>query len=219
MIIQKRNLVSIFLLAFVAVAAIIYYLFVLRPQQEYYYKHHVNIQGTYLIHPLEINNFELTDTKGNKFTKDNLQGHWTLLFAGFTHCNSVCPLVMDVLDKTYIKLQSEITKNKLPKIVLLTIDPEADSLPQLNKFLSKFNPDFIGVRGDTRETTEIVDQLHVVVNRKEGNSNINHGGEILLINPQAKIQAYFTYPQRPDILAADYQKILTKNDESNKEIH
>jgi len=104
-------------------------------------------------------------------------------------------------------------------IELILNDPEADSLPQLNKFLTKFNPDFLGVRGETRETTELVDQLHIIVNRKQGNSNINHGGEILLINPQAKIQAYFSYPQQPDKLATDYQKIVSKNDESIKEIH
>ena len=204
---------AIILFSFVVIAALIFYLTVLRPQQKYYNANHVNIHGVYLLKPIEINNFEFTDSHNNKFTKENLKGHWTMLYFGFTHCDVVCPVTMDTLNKMYLLLQNTTLKNNLPEIVLVSIDPERDTTKRLNDFVTSFNSNFIGVRSSIESTIALEKQLHIEAQTNQqgsNNFNLKHSADILLINPDAKIQAYFQYPQQPQQLAMEYQSILSK---------
>ena len=35
--------------------------------------------------------FNLVDQNGQLFTEANLQGRWSLMYFGFTHCPDICP--------------------------------------------------------------------------------------------------------------------------------
>ena len=38
--------------------------------------------------------FELQQSDGTPLTADELKGHWTLVFLGFTHCPDICPTTL-----------------------------------------------------------------------------------------------------------------------------
>ena len=44
--------------------------------------------------PRRFADFKLTDHNNQPFTKAWLQGHWTLMFFGYTTCPDVCPTTM-----------------------------------------------------------------------------------------------------------------------------
>ena len=48
--------------------------------------------------------FELIDHNGQRFDNQSLQGHWTFLFFGYTHCPDVCPTTLSVLNTVAHKL-------------------------------------------------------------------------------------------------------------------
>lgn len=165
---------------------------------------HVKINGTYIMSPADIAEFHFIDNHGMPFSKKNLQGHWSMIFFGFTHCAMVCPTTMAELNKMYKRLQQELPENQLPQIVFISVDPDRDTVSELNKFVNLFNPHSIGVRADMAATIALEKQLHVAVSTNP----INHSMEILLLNPSARVQAYFTYPHYSEQLAVDYQLIL-----------
>ena len=44
--------------------------------------------------PKKISNFSFYSANGVEFTKDDLQGKWTLMYFGFTRCPDECPTTM-----------------------------------------------------------------------------------------------------------------------------
>lgn len=174
----------------------------------HYSYHPPKIHGIYIAKPKTLTDFHLMDNQGHVFTKNQLLGHWTLLFFGFTSCQSVCPTTMATLNKTYELLQQKIPPHLLPHVVFVSIDPEEDTIKKINTFVNLFNKHFIGVRGETEETLALEKQLSI--STKRINNTINHSAEILLVNPEGRAQVYFPYPANPIQLAHDYELIASR---------
>lgn len=174
----------------------------------------VKIEGVYLPTAKEISDFNLMANNGKSFTKENMKGHWTMMFFGFTNCGYVCPTTMTELNKMYQVLKKELPEGQMPQVVLVSVDPERDSVSRMNDYVNSFNSQFIGARADLKETEALENQLHIsaVKMQAEGQSKdhymVNHSSEILLFNPEAKIQAYFSFPHKSDLLVRDYKACL-----------
>ena len=182
---------------------ILFYLIIAISLIVYFAFHHSAVKlesDVYLNQPQTVTHFEFIDNHGNLFTETKLKGHWSLLFFGFTSCAMICPLTMQTLNQTYGRL----TTTKRPQVIFISVDPEHDSLQRLNQFMHQFNPHFIALRGDMPAINTLQKQLHVTVST----TPMSHGTEIVLINPEAKIQAYFHYPISPKTLAADLQRLM-----------
>jgi protein SCO1/2 len=199
----------------IIILGLIFYIAVLRPQQRFYHEHHVDINGTYLIKPLAVPYFDLTDNRNQPFTKNNFLGHWTFLFFGFTHCEMVCPISLSTLNAMYRQLEKTLPPAQLPQVVFVTIDPERDTQKKLNLYVSNFNSHFIAARTTSEKTVALESDFHVESNKTASNKpgsaySINHSSEILLINPEAKIQAYFRYPPHTEFMVNDYNSIISR---------
>jgi len=175
------------------------------------------INGFILPKSREIQDFHLTDHTGKAFTKAELKGHWTFLFFGFTNCPMICPTTMASLNKMYQLLEKEIPKEYLPEVVMISVDPEEDSSARMQSYVTAFNPHFKGARGDIVETENLEKELHIAAIKmqlpkqdKETKERytINHSAEILVFNPEGKLQAYLSYPHEPKKMAKDYQVLL-----------
>ena len=66
--------------------------------------------GTYLENPRTVNQFSLIGTDQKPFENKSLQGHWTLVFFGFTNCGYLCPTTMAELGKMYRLLEEKGVK-------------------------------------------------------------------------------------------------------------
>lgn len=175
----------------------------------------VKINGIFLSDSKAIQDFQLTDHKGRQFSKDNLMGHWTMMFFGFTNCGYVCPTTMSELNQMYKKLIIELPDNKLPQVVLVTVDPERDSIIKMNDYINAFNANFIGARAELKETEALEKQLNISAIKIQADGQakdqymVNHSAEILLFNPKGQIQAYLSFPSKADQLIKDYKMILS----------
>lgn len=195
----SRKLLIIALIDIFIIASLILYFGVIRPHVP------ININGAYIKSPIEIAEFNFIDHQGKPFSKKNLEGHWSMIFFGFTNCPMICPTTMSQLDSMYKTLQRDLPQDKLPHIIFISVDPDRDTVESLNKFVNSFNENFTGIRADKVKTIELEKQLHILVT----NSNtINHSMEIMLLNPKGKVQAYFPFPHQAEKLATDYKAIL-----------
>lgn len=198
---KKHKFIAIICLDVVIVIALIIYFGVLNSHTT------IHIHGTYIPSPLAITEFHCIDNHGMPFSKKNLQGRWSIIFFGFSSCEMICPTTLAELNKMYQRLQGDLPKEQLPQVIFISVDPERDSVQKLNKFINSFNPNFIGLRASEAQTLALAKQFHITVSQ---GATINHSMEILLINPDARVQAYFAYPHHAQQLVVDYKQVLKR---------
>ncbi|RDI42414.1 SCO family protein [Aquicella lusitana] len=157
--------------------------------------------GTLFPAPRDIKPFQLATDK-QSFTQKDFLNHWTLLFFGFTHCSSVCPVTMTMLNQAYEKLQRTYPG---VQVVLVSLDPDRDTPSSVMKYARSFNPNFIGVTGKIPELRKLQSQLGIFAARDasatENNYQLQHTSSILLINPQGKWAGIFKYGMPPEQFA------------------
>lgn len=182
---------------------ILFYLIITAALVAYFLTHRsvVNLaHGVYMSQPEPVKHFELIDNQGDLFTEKQLKGHWSLLFFGFSSCAVICPMTMQTLKQSV----ESLPKNKRPQVIFISVDPQKDTLQKLNQFINQFNSHFIALRGGMEAVNALQKQLHVPVST----TPMSHGTEILLINPQGDIQAYFYYPISAKNLVADLNQVI-----------
>ena len=181
--------------------------------------------GTLLNKAREIGSFSLQGIDNKPFDNQSLQGQWTYLFFGFTHCGTICPTTLAEMAKMVRLLESQNIRPQ-PKIVFISLDPARDNLAKLKKYTQAFDPNFYAAIGEPSDLEKMTEELGVAYekveqakaqNAKENNENgnkdynkdynIEHTGTLMLFNPEGALQAFFTTPHQAEWLAEDYQML------------
>ena len=212
---DKKKRITITVSGLLALIALILGLFV---SQHVYLNKSIDLSqfnGTLLDKPREVSAFALTGIDSAQFNNASLEGHWTLVFFGFTSCGSVCPTTMAELAKMYRLLEEKGTK-KLPQVVMVSVDPERDNLAGLDHYVKAFNPNFYGARGDEEAIKMMTKEMGIayakVASRSSDDSqsyDIEHTGTVMLFNPNGKLSAFFTMPHQASMLAKDYLLLVS----------
>ena len=161
--------------------------------------------GTALPVPGPLTPFALVDTQGKPVSPEQLRGHPTLVFFGFTYCPDVCPTTLALL----ASVQKELDLPGL-KVALITVDPERDTPEQLGKYISSFGGEFIGLTGTPREIVKAQRSFGVAASRVElagGGYTMDHSATVFLLDSQARKVAVFTPPLRAAAITRDMRKL------------
>lgn len=161
--------------------------------------------GTWFSSPKAVEPFTLESTAGGNFTAESFKGHWSWVFFGFTSCPDMCPNTMKAFKASIDQLRQDQFQ-PLPQIILVSLDPERDTLAVLQKYVTTFDPSFIGLRGDMSQVAILAKQMNVSF-KNMGNGMIQHSGTVTVVNPEGKIQAYFPWVDEPVKVAKDYEEM------------
>ncbi|CDZ77510.1 BsSco [Legionella massiliensis] len=171
--------------------------------------------GTLLEKPREIEQFALTGIDSQPFTNTSLEGQWTMIFFGFTNCGFICPTTMAELNKMY-RILEEKKVDPLPRIVMISVDPDRDNQEKLNAYVRAFNPNFYGARGEDAIVRQMTREMGIAYTRialsrtgNEENYDMQHSGALMLFNPKGELSAFFTTPHQATFLAKDYQLLVS----------
>jgi protein SCO1/2 len=167
--------------------------------------------GTLLPSPRPLQPFALTAHDGRPFDLERLRGHWTFLAIGYTHCPDVCPTTLATFDAIAKKVAASRTP---PQFVFVSVDPERDTPEQLGRYVTWFNPAFVGATGPEPALRGLTTQLGLPYAKAEGNNTtlgylVDHSATIMLIDPLARLAAIFSAPHDPVAMAQDFTTITT----------
>jgi protein SCO1 len=159
--------------------------------------------------------FELIDHNRNPLTRSQLNGQWSLMFFGFTHCPDICPIGLQTLADMTRAIDDTDVSDVL-QVYFVSVDPERDSPEILAEYVTYFNPAFLGATAPLEQLTPLTRSLgiaHMIRNKTEGSLDydVDHSAAIILINPQAEYAGLFGAPQSALAMARDMTRIIERN--------
>jgi protein SCO1/2 len=185
-------------------------------------------KGVFILpRPRDIAEFELRDHTGAAFDRTNFEGRWSFVFFGFVSCPDVCPTSMAVLGTVDRQLQSgdsELAEQF--QGILVSVDPDRDTLETLGAYVTAFSPRFLGVTGSREELVELTTQVNVAFAKvpltetlAQGMQNpealanaytVDHTGNIVIINPRGHYHGFIKLPHDPETIRLTFQTLAAQ---------
>ncbi len=150
------------------------------------------------------------DQDGQPFTLSNQKGKAVLMFFGYTNCPLECPTTLGSFRRVQEEL--EVDRDRV-SFVMVTVDPERDTLEVLRRYMAQFDESFVALRGEG-EALERVKQAYGAVGEKQhaqdghGAPLVFHTTDIYLVGRTGDLETVFPYDTAPDIIAEDVRHLL-----------
>ncbi|MDH3339601.1 MAG: SCO family protein [Gammaproteobacteria bacterium] len=166
--------------------------------------------ATVLPAPSELPEFSLVDQNRLSIGRDYFEGHWNLVFFGFTHCPDICPLTLQVLANAKRQLAAD-GQQPLPRIVLVSVDPERDTPEVMSQYVRYFGDDNIGITGTLDEIRKLTGGLGIFFEKSgldEVDYSVDHSAVVIVINPRGQFHALFGAPHEAGNFVHDLPIIM-----------
>ena len=166
-------------------------------------------QGSLIEPPVHAADFSLRDQAGNTFRLSDQKGRVVLIFFGYTHCPDVCPVTLS----EYKQIKQNLgDKAEQVSFLFVTVDPERDTMEQIQAYLPNYDPDFIGLTG-TRDELEPVWSAYGVYQAKReaasaGGYLVDHTARIYLVDPMGNWKLTYPFGTEVGNIVNDIQHVL-----------
>lgn len=161
--------------------------------------------------PRLLPGFRLVDHRNEPFGREDLEGHTSLLFFGFTHCPDICPATLQQLVLARRQLAGE--GQALPEIVLISVDPARDTPAVLEKYVDYFGQGVTGVTGSPEDLRTLTTALGIHFEKapagdETGDYLVNHSAAVLVIDRKARLAAIFGAPHSIEAFVNDLPLLM-----------
>ncbi len=213
-------------LAFISIVLVMFVISVLRvPQLS---EEEMRSKGVFILPtPRDIAPFELQSHTGQPFVREDLQGRWNFVFFGFVNCPDVCPTSMAVLGTVDRALQAQDPELAAQfQGILVSVDPDRDSLDRLGDYATAFSPRFLGVTGSRQDLVTLTSQLNVAFakvplagasapssssgSEAEDAYTVDHTGNIVIINPRGHYHGFIKLPHDAETIRLTFQTLAAQ---------
>jgi len=150
---------------------------------------------------------DLTDHTGKPRHLQDFRGKAVVLFFGFTHCPDVCPTTLAEISQALKQLGPD---GERVQVVLVTVDPERDTREALAKYVTAFDPRFLGMYGDMEATRRVAKDFKIFFEKRQtGDSySVDHSAQSYVIDPQGRLRLLVRHDRILTDLPADLKAIL-----------
>ncbi|MCC5881891.1 MAG: SCO family protein [Halomonas sp.] len=154
---------------------------------------------------------ELPSTQGDFSLTQLEDDQLAVLFFGYTYCPDVCPMSMAVMRQVMEGLDDEQRRRVVP--VLISVDPERDTIERLTEYVGYFGDDFIGATGSEAQLEELAGRYGVIWRRVETPESamaytIDHSSSLYVVDREGAIRQRVLYSPVPHALRSALQNEL-----------
>ena len=147
--------------------------------------------------------FRLLGHDGKPRTAADFTGKLMVINFGFTHCPDVCPTTLAVLASAIGSLGDEAGK---VQVLFVTIDPKRDTPQVLAKYVTAFDPRFLGLSGDAAATRRVARSFHVFY--QKAGAGFDHSAGSYVIDGQGRTRLFLRQTLSGEDIAYDIQQLL-----------
>jgi len=144
---------------------------------------------------------DLVDHDGAKFALSRLAGEPVLLFFGFTHCGSTCPIALAEARQVLHTLGPAAQA----AVLFVTLDPLNDGPQQMREFVQRIHPRIVGLTGTPAQVERAAERYGVGV--RGGNGRIEHSSVWYLLDGQARVRRVYAHTTPAAELVADVRRL------------
>jgi protein SCO1 len=153
----------------------------------------------------------LTDHDGKPRTLADFRGKVVVVFFGYTHCPDVCPTTLSELSQVMKLLGPDADR---VQVLFVTVDPERDTPAVLAKYVTAFDPRFLGLYGDAEATRRAAKEFKVFYEKHEGSTvgqyTMDHSAGTYVIDTRGRLRLFVGYGKADADLAQDIRTLLNE---------
>ena len=152
---------------------------------------------------------DLTDHTGRARHLEDFRGKVVVLFFGYTHCPDVCPTTLAQTAQAIKTLGADADK---VQVLFVTVDPERDTAQVLGKYVTAFDPRFVGLYGDADATRRAAKEFKIFYEKGSGapgNYSMDHSAQSYVIDPQGRLRLMVRPERIAEDLPADLRTLLS----------
>ena len=140
----------------------------------------------------------------------DFKGDAVVLYFGYTHCEATCPTSLSIIGRAFKRLEESGINNT--QGIMISLDPERDTLEDLKDFTEMFHERILGVMGGKQKTKQVGKQYGVYYDAggdaEELAYSVDHASQFYVISPEGKLVTAMSPTTTPNELAAQIKEIL-----------
>ncbi|MDP6344208.1 MAG: SCO family protein [Alphaproteobacteria bacterium] len=153
--------------------------------------------------------FELVDHRGRTVRESDFRGAHLLIFFGYTYCPDVCPTELQKMSAA-MDLLGDAGDKVRP--ILISIDPERDTVAVLADYVANFHPRLIGLTGSVEQVAVAAKAYRAYYAKApaddEGDYLVDHSSFIYFMGPDGKYLSHFSPTSTPEAMAEKIRSLL-----------
>jgi len=113
--------------------------------------------------------WSLVDSNGVARTSKDFYGKYAIIYFGFANCPDICPTELKKMAKVIDILDSYFGTESIQPL-MITLDPERDTIDVLSKYVKVFHPRLLGLTGTQEQIKNAAQTFrvyHTVVRKKD----------------------------------------------------
>jgi len=147
---------------------------------------------------------DLEATSGGRAGLDSFGGKLVVVYFGYTHCPDVCPTTLSSLNKA-LDLMGNGADDV--QVVMVTVDPERDTVEYLADYMTYFDESFIGLTGPIEDISRIATAYGVYFAADEGDIasgyTVAHNASLMVIGRDGHLRLILPPELTADQIADD----------------
>ena len=141
---------------------------------------------------------EMPSTQGDFSLSQLDEDDIAIVSFGYTYCPDVCPMNQAVKRQALAQLSDAQRERVVP--IMITVDPERDTLPRMEEYMQFFGDTFIGLVGSQEQLADVAARYGVIWRRVEAPDSamaytIDHSASLFLVNRNGEILQRVLYSE------------------------
>ena len=156
--------------------------------------------------------FTLVDQHGAEVTEQDFAGRYMLIYFGYTYCPDFCPMSLSNMAQALDLLPPAQAEQVVP--ILITVDPERDTVEQLAEYAPLFHPRLVALTGSVEQVRQAAKAYRVYFSKADNGDPdaylMDHSTFIYLMGPDGRYVRHFSHSAAPEEIAAGIEAAIAE---------